>query len=1210
MNIGENFYCPHCMKQINDDDSICPHCKYDLSQTQNVSILEEGTLLHNGRYQLGASIGSGGFGITYAAWDIALNHPVAIKEYFPHKLCERDSSEDDSVIVNPGREGLYHSGLFRFIREARILGTLHNVKNVVPVLEWFEANNTAYIVMKYISGVTLEEYVRKNSTPPQELIAMMRGLVDSLVLIHSQGILHRDISPSNIMVQDDGNMVLIDFGAASVEERMLLGEDKTVIYNRRYAPIEQYDEKAVQGPFTDVYALSATLYHLICGEPPKESVARKAGDTLKIPAGKSIRLKRYQKKAIMNGLILQPEKRTPTMAVFRSMLYNLQMPEEVLRRRRFMFRVISSAAVISALAILTVINLASGFPLGGGMRYSLHSDGFHVSGADGRITLADVPSAIAGIRVSKIDDAAFQGADKITRAVIPGTVRSVGRFAFNGCTSLASAVIGEGTQSISPQAFSGCTSLQSVAVPSTLTDIDPEAFIGHNERLVLIGEMDSPARETAERLGLNYACITTKPNDSGLTVTRYETNQNSASIPDFLNGKAVTAIESGNEESVFPAKVENVMLPASLDKLGDYALLGVMMKGIKLPGSLRYIGRRAFTQSFIESVEMPGSVISADKEAFWVCNYLRSAKISDSMTEIPEGFFWGCSTLESVTMPESIRIIGDNAFRGCRKLEHLTVPEMVRIIGNFAFEGCVSLESLYLPRALGRMPISALDGCPQSITITGRKGTFAEYICAKYGYKFFDLDSTDDSIIISPSGGMWISGDIPAGDVAVLPSYSKYSRSVPAQRILRLQSLKSRRVILPEHAHTVTAGAFAGNMFIESIDCPPSLRTIGVLAFSGCQNLSSVNLNEGLEGIGIDAFRNCKNLTDIRLPSTLKMVEAGAFVNCVGIKAVKIPSSMAMLESGVFSGTGLVSVDIPGNIVKCRQAFANCKSLRSVVFADGIRAIWGTFEGCSELETVTIPASATQISRSSFIGCWNLRDVWIYSDTVELDYMSDETRKDTYLFADSLNLTIHAHRGSNAHIYADTHGIKFSVIPSSGDAQPENHLPSFKVSGRVYNDDTLRGMIAPKRGDGKYLLWGKFQYALGYGFDDLAQECLKSYEAAGDKYDKRLASSVRLFLSWPGKARYPASAGVLFFEGYTEHPVLMSGDIIVMVNGRVFSTYDEYMKMLKTPKSASKTLTVLRIDSGGVLREIDVLVRREDPLIATMNMNPKTFEEL
>ncbi|MBQ6972782.1 MAG: leucine-rich repeat protein [Synergistaceae bacterium] len=1212
MNIGEEFYCPHCMKQISYEEEKCPHCNYDLSQTQSVSFLEEGTLLQNGRYQLGVAIGSGGFGITYAAWDIALGHPVAIKEYYPQGLCERDSSEDDSVIINPGREGMYQAGLFRFIREARILGTLQNVKNVVPVLEWFEANNTAYIVMKYISGVTLDEYVRINNIPPQKLIESMRDLIDSLVLIHEQGILHRDISPSNIMVQEDGTMTLIDFGAASAEERRKQGGDKTVIYNRRYAPIEQYDENGMQGPFTDVYALSATIYHLVCGQPPKESVARKAGESLKSPLDMNIPVKKYQNKAIMNGLILQPEKRTQTMTLFRSMLYNLPLPEEVARRRRFMFCVISAAAVISASIVLAVLNFTSGFPLGGGLWYSIRSVGLHVSGSSGGMSDVSVPSSAAGVDVVQIDDAAFQGQGSLRRAEIPGTVRTVGRFAFNGCASLDSVVIGEGTERILSQAFANCPSLQAVSVPSTLREIDPEAFLGHSTRLVLLGAMDSPAREIAESLGINYAHIETVSNDSGVTVTKYETGQNSASVPDSLHGLPVTVLESGTMEAVFPSSVQSVILPHSLGRLGDNALKAVSIKGIELPDSLREIGREAFSQSFIESVKIPSGVVSAGAEAFSVCLYLRSADISQAMTEIPEKFFERCNSLSSVAIPEGIERVGQYAFRRCYSLSHINMPESMRLIEFSAFEDCTSLAGIYLPPSIASMPVSALNGCPNSLTVTGYKGSFAEYFCNKYGFDFFSFDSADRHIVVTPRGGMWVEAGISSSDTIFLPSYSVYSKAVPATIIYRVGALRSRNVILPGHIHEIGAGSFRGNPVIESINCPASLRRIGGAAFEGCGNLSAVNLREGLEEIGIQAFSRCGKLSEIELPPTVKTIGESAFDGCASLVSVRIPQSMTLLDRRTFAGTGLVALNIPQNIAKCRQAFEDCKSLKSVVFEQGVKTIWGTFAGCENLETVTIPDGVNQISRSTFAGCRNLRDIWIYSDNAELDYISDNTRRTAYLFADSPNLTIHAHRGSNPHMYADLHGINFSPIPASDDTGLEGRPMRYRVSGRIYTDEQLAAMISPVPNDGKYHYWGQFQYALGYGFTDLTEKCLEAYEAAGDENDKRLAAVTRLFLAQSKEHGYSGGIGVLFFENNAAHPSLKAGDIIVEVKGETFSTFDEFNWMLKAVRAESDTapLTVLRADSSGVLRKTEAFSRKGEPLFAAMDVFPKTFEEL
>ena len=1197
------------MKEVDDDSITCPHCGYDPSQRRNVYTLEEGTLLQNGRYQIGAVIGLGGFGITYAAWDITLNHPVAIKEYFPRNLCERDAEEDDSVIINPIHEGLYQAGMFRFIREARILATLQELKNIVPVLEWFEANNTAYIVMKYISGLTIEDYVRRNSISPQQLIAMMRDIVDSLVMVHAQGIIHRDISPTNIMVQDDGTMTLIDFGAASSEERMAQGEDMTVIYNRRYAPIEQYDKAGAQGPFTDVYALSATIYHLICGEPPKESVARKTEDTIKSPRDRNINIKKYQDKAIMRGLILQPEKRTPSMTVFRAMLYNLPMPEEIIRRRKFMFRVISVAAAVSTVLFLAAVNFTVGFPLGEGLLYSLRGDGFHIMGSILDREKISIPPRAAGINVVQIDSGAFQGLNNLREAKIPGNVRAVERFAFNSCGNLRSVSIGEGTERLAAHSFTGCPKLQTIYVPSTLTNIDPEAFSDTEKRLILLGELDSPVSDLADNLGLTYARIDTVSNDTGMTVKRYGTKQIRARIPDFLEGSPVTVIESGSDEAVFPEEIQSITLPISLDKIGDYALQSVMITSVDIPEGVRHIGRRAFSQSFIENIELPDSVISVDEQAFFVCLYLKTAKLSAGMKAISRSLFQSCRSLNSVTFQDGIRTVGYEAFEGCRSLSSLSLPETVRLIEHFAFSECTSLQSIYLPRSLGRMLYTALDGCPSSINVVGYKGTFAEYFCWKYGYKFYDVSNDDEVVSLSSLGGLWVSGDMALRNVIELPSYSKYSQAVPAERLLQAQTLKAKHVILPDHLKTIKARSFAGNTLIQRVDCPPSLREIEGIAFSDCTNLETVILHEGLEGIGIDAFKKCRKLTALILPSTVNTIEAGAFEDCIGITSLRIPASLTVLNRLTFAGTSVVSLDIPGNVVKCREAFANCKSLRSVIFRDGLRTIWGTFAGCSELETVTIPTSATQISRSTFAGCEKLHDVWIYADSVEMDYIAFVREQGMHLFADSPNLTVHAHRGSNAHIYAETHGIKFEEIPSSDDNQAQGKPIKFKVTWRVYTDAELLSMITPKSGDEKYLLWGKFRYALGYKMYDVAKECLDAFEAGGGGNDKIFASAARRFIEQRKNHGYSAGQVIGFFESGRVHPTLKAGDIIVEVDGKTFSTEEEFNWLTKVSTKKTKIYTFLRVDTSGVLRKGKSETNKNNPLFAMLAVIPSTFEE-
>ncbi|MCI9360712.1 MAG: serine/threonine protein kinase [Hungatella sp.] len=250
----------------------------------------------------GGFLGAGGFGITYAAWDFTLEQPVAIKEYFPQMLADRDVWESNDIFTDEDNKTVYTLGMQRFSREARVFSTLQNIKNVVTVFDWFEANETAYIIMEYVRGKTIDSYVQENHIRPRELFAMFHGLIDSLASIHAQGILHRDISPSNIMVEEDGGLKIIDFGASVVEQRRREGLDQKVIYNHSFAPIEQYSEKGEQGARTDIYALSATLYYFLTGELPQESVVRSKKDSVKSLHSYRLGLKKWQERAIMEGI--------------------------------------------------------------------------------------------------------------------------------------------------------------------------------------------------------------------------------------------------------------------------------------------------------------------------------------------------------------------------------------------------------------------------------------------------------------------------------------------------------------------------------------------------------------------------------------------------------------------------------------------------------------------------------------------------------------------------------------------------------------------------------------------------------------------------------------------------------------------------------------------------------------------------------------------
>ena len=224
-------------------------------------------------YRIEKVLGQGGFGITYLAYDPNLQQPVAIKEYLPMELAVRDG--DNSVYpATVANDARYRGGLDRFIAEARTLAKFKHPA-IVRVLSVFEDNNTAYMVMEYEHGESLQHVLNGRGTLDEhELIPVIAPILDGLELIHDHGFIHRDIKPSNIYIRENGTPVLIDFGSA---RQAVGGETKslTSIVSPGYAPFEQYYSKTDrQGPWTDIYALAATMYRAISGRPPMNAIDR------------------------------------------------------------------------------------------------------------------------------------------------------------------------------------------------------------------------------------------------------------------------------------------------------------------------------------------------------------------------------------------------------------------------------------------------------------------------------------------------------------------------------------------------------------------------------------------------------------------------------------------------------------------------------------------------------------------------------------------------------------------------------------------------------------------------------------------------------------------------------------------------------------------------------------------------------------------------
>ncbi|MBQ6381284.1 MAG: protein kinase [Clostridia bacterium] len=277
-------FCPNCFEKTSPGINICPKCGYDTSQKQKEGRLPFGTML-NDQFVIGCSIGQGGFGITYKAYDTFNDRIVAVKEYMPSEYAHREKL---SIVPNeePTRaKRIFENGKTNYIAEIKTLYKFRDERNIVEIIQHFTENNTVYLIMEFLDGHNLKAAMSQKGGRID--IAKARDIIYDIAKIlekvHKEGILHRDISPENIFIVNKKNVEevkLIDFGAAKsyVETAE---KDNSVFLKPGFAPPEQYSSKGNQGPWTDVYALAATLYYIVSGISVQDAKKRMENDMVK-----------------------------------------------------------------------------------------------------------------------------------------------------------------------------------------------------------------------------------------------------------------------------------------------------------------------------------------------------------------------------------------------------------------------------------------------------------------------------------------------------------------------------------------------------------------------------------------------------------------------------------------------------------------------------------------------------------------------------------------------------------------------------------------------------------------------------------------------------------------------------------------------------------------------------------------------------------------
>jgi serine/threonine protein kinase len=315
-----NYLCMGCMSEKGTAEA-CPICGLQDEKSQESPLYLPPRTTLNNRYLVGRVLGYGGFGITYLAYDLNLQIKLAIKEYLPQNLATRTPSVTSVAVYTGDAKEHFTFGLEKFLEEARMLAKFNGHPCIISVYDFFKENGTAYLAMDYVEGITLKEYLahKGGKISFETALEIMMPVMDALREVHSFGMLHRDISPDNIYITKNKFVKLLDFGAA----RFAMGEQSkslSVILKPGYAPEEQYRSRGKQGPWSDVYAVGATIYRVITGEPPFEALDRLEEDILQPPSELGVNIPDQAEKALLKALAVRANDRFQTIDDFQKML--------------------------------------------------------------------------------------------------------------------------------------------------------------------------------------------------------------------------------------------------------------------------------------------------------------------------------------------------------------------------------------------------------------------------------------------------------------------------------------------------------------------------------------------------------------------------------------------------------------------------------------------------------------------------------------------------------------------------------------------------------------------------------------------------------------------------------------------------------------------------------------------------------------------------
>ena len=936
---------------------------------------DEGTLLA-GRYRIVRQLGAGGMGSVWLVEDTQLDGKLFAVKMLP------------SVLVSNARA-------YRQLKSEALVAMKLVHPNIVQIRAFEENDGNPFLVMDYIEGQTLDNCLEGwGNLSAEEAAALLKPIAEALDYAHSQGVVHRDVKPGNVMVRSDGVPFILDFGIArEVQESMTHITGRQSSGTLLYMSPEQLNGDAPR-PAQDVYSFAAMAYECIKGAPPfsRGNVEYQIMNKVPEPLSEGGDAPTPLVAGIMAGLSKTPEKRPESCMALLS-------GGGLTRRQVVGVSPPSPSAIVSpapdggksqkrwwsdipktpVAVILTVLVMLGAFVCKqhiGGKKAARAPSARVDSGDRGGDSKRPSPAdAVTTNRVVRIVTEETVRSNRVVHVVdnvvvtnyvvetrhagekpqaakgpeapwVPGPTEGLvlsedGKTFLSAPKGVKSVAIPDGVTKIADGALAGQKELMFVSIPSTVTEIGQAVFSGC-DRLSGIFISDIAAW-----------CKIPFP----LGDTPSEQPLRGRSL--FLNGRLV----------------EDLVIPQGVTSIGESAFRGC---------------------ASITRVEIPDSVVSINPTAFAVCRNHAEIVVAennqhyksvggllltkDGMVLVSVPSARGC-----IVIPNGVAEVGTRAFFACG-LEKLTIPSSVAKIGWDAFAGCRNLKEVHVsdiaawcrhsspeigaPLAQGSrlflngMPVAELE-IPEGVTSIGK--------FAFKGYSGLTHVTIPQSVNNIEGNAFSFCHNMVKFDVAAGNRFFKSENGLLLTKDGKiLLSVPSGReeVRIPQGVESIAGSAFAGCSKIVEVKVPKGVKSIGWHSFDGCKNLAKIELPEGLECLGrFDrAFCNCIMLDNVTIPGSVKEIGANAFFSCRQLKNVTIQNGAPkVIQSGAFAETGIAKIVIPESVTKVADgAFRNCKSLQSVTIPEGLTDIAeNAFEGCVKLLDVNGKPRLTRVPRGA-----------------------------------------------------------------------------------------------------------------------------------------------------------------------------------------------------------------------------------------------------